>query len=232
MSKLVLVRHGESFWNQSNKFTGWADVPLTVNGIKEAQQLAVHCQQFKYSAAFTSELIRAQATLLIILSKQLQTGIFQHVTDTPHSEWLTHSNQFGENEIPIFTNSALNERYYGELQGMNKLEAEAKYGKEQVIKWRRHYKSIPPDGESLEEAHSRMHNYFVEHILSRVINGETILVTAHGNTLRAAIKHLEELSDNDIAKVNLPEAKPLVYEYMDGKFIRIEGDYDLARPLR
>jgi 2,3-bisphosphoglycerate-dependent phosphoglycerate mutase len=232
MSKLVLARHGESFWNLSNRFTGWTDVPLTETGIREAQQLAIHCQQFKYSAAFTSELIRAQATLVIILAKQSQTSIFQHEEDLLYSKWLAHSNPFGENEIPIYTSSSLNERYYGELQGMNKLEAESKYGKDQVVAWRRGYKDTPPKGESLEEAHSRMHTYFVSHILARVIRGETILVVAHGNTLRAAIKHLENISDKNISSVNLPEAKPLVYEYSNDNFIRIEGDYDLTRPLR
>jgi 2,3-bisphosphoglycerate-dependent phosphoglycerate mutase len=232
MGKLILVRHGESFWNLSNKFTGWADVPLTETGIHEAQEVAIHCQQFKYTVAFTSELIRAQATLLIILAKQTQTGIFQHVTDDLDSEWLTRSNQCGMNEIPIYSNSALNERYYGDLQGMDKSSAEAKYGEKQIISWRRGYKDIPPNGESLEEAHLRMHNYFIDHILSRVIKGETVLVTAHGNTLRAAIKHLEDISDTDIAFVNLPQAKPLVYEYQDSSFKRTEGDYDLSRPFR
>lgn len=231
MGKLVLVRHGESFWNKSNRFTGWADVPLTEAGIQEAEQLAVHCKQFTYSAAFTSELIRAQATLVMILAKQTQKGIFQHDTGTKYSDWLAHSNMFGENEIPIYISHALNERYYGDLQGMNKLDAEAKYGQDKVIAWRRGYKDIPPNGESLEAAHSRMHDYFVNEILSRVIKGETILVTAHGNTLRAAIKHLEKISDENISLVNLPKALPLVYSYSNEEFKRIEGNYDFERPL-
>jgi 2,3-bisphosphoglycerate-dependent phosphoglycerate mutase len=115
---------------------------------------------------------------------------------------------------------------------MEKGSAEKKYGKDKVQAWRRGYTNRPPRGESLEEAHARMHPYLVKKILPRVRRGENILVTAHGNTLRAAIKHLEGISDEQIALVDLPEAKPLIYEYRKGRFVRIEGEYKLDRPLR
>ena len=232
MGILVLVRHGESRWNLCNRFTGWVDVPLSEKGIKEAEQCAEHCKHYKYSAAFTSRLTRAQETLLIILSKQNRTGVFQHEADARYSKWIKGSNRGSGSDIPVFASSALNERYYGLLQGLEKGAAEKKYGKEQVRSWRRGYTNRPPRGETLEEAHARMHPYLVKEILSRVRKGENVLVTAHGNTLRAAIKHLEGISDEQIALVDLPEAKPLIYEYRRGRFVRIEGEYKLDRPLR
>lgn len=232
MGKLVLVRHGESRWNLCNRFTGWIDVPLSEKGIKEAEECAQHCRQYAYAAAFTSNLTRAQETLLIILSQQDRTGVFQHDHDPKYSTWIRGSNRCSGSDIPVFASSALNERYYGALQGMEKGSAERKYGKEKVQAWRRGYTNRPPRGESLEEAHARMHPYLVKKILPRVRRGENILVTAHGNTLRAAIKHLEGISDEQIALVDLPEAKPLIYEYRKGRFVRIEGEYKLDRPLR
>ncbi len=232
MAILVLVRHGESRWNLSNRFTGWVDVPLSENGIKEAERVAHHCQQFDYSVAFTSVLARAQATLLIILARQNKTGIFQHVESPRYSKWVRRSNKLNVEDLPIYTNAALNERYYGELQGMNKRAAVKKYGKKKVIAWRRSYIDKPPGGESLEETHARVHKYLVRNILPKVRRGENVLVVAHGNTLRAVIKHLENISDKDISFVDLPEAKPFVYKFHHGRFMRIEGNYHFKRPLR
>lgn len=232
MGRLVLVRHGESRWNLHNRFTGWVDVPLSEKGIKEAERCALHCKRYEYAAAFTSNLTRAQATLLIILSQQERTGIFQHDPHTGDAQWIHHSNRYGGSDIPIFSSAALNERYYGALQGMNKETAEKKYGKTQVRAWRRGYADKPPRGESLKAAHARMHPYFVRTILPRVRRGENIIVTAHGNTLRAAIKHLELISDVDISHVDLPDATPLIYEFRRGRFVRTEGQYRLDRPLR
>ena len=232
MGILTLVRHGESRWNQCNRFQGWIDVPLSEKGIEEAKRCAEHCKRYQYTATFTSNLTRAQETLLIILSKQDRVGIFQHEDDKRYSKWIRGSNHCGGSDTPVFASAALNERYYGLLQGMEKSVAEKKYGKDKVLAWRRGYTDRPPQGESLEEAHDRMHPYLVKKILPRVRRGENILVTAHGNTLRAAIKHLERISDDQITHIDLPEAKPLVYEYRKGQFVRIEGEYQLDRPLR
>lgn len=232
MGILVLVRHGESRWNLCNRFTGWIDVPLSEKGIKEAERCAAHCKRYEYSAAFTSKLTRAQETLLIILSQQGKTGVFQHDDDPRYSRRISGSNRCGGGDIPIFSSAALNERYYGALQGMEKTAAERKFGKEKVRAWRRGYTDRPPNGESLEEAHARMHPYLVKKILPRVRRGENILVTAHGNTLRAAIKHLEKISDQEISYIDLPATRPLVYEYRNGGFVRIAGEYQMDRPLR
>lgn len=232
MSHLVLVRHGESRWNLCNRFTGWVDVPLSENGVIEAQQCAKHCKSFNFSSAFTSRLQRAQATSLIILSQQNRTGIFQHRNDPRYSRWIRLSNQCGGDDIPIFADAALNERYYGALQGMDKKDAERKYGAEKVTAWRRGYSERPPRGESLKDAHARIHPYLVKNILTRVRKGEDVLMTAHGNTLRAAIKHLEALSSETIAFIDLPQGMPLIYEYRRGKYKRVAGEYQMNRPLR
>lgn len=233
MGTLVLVRHGESRWNLSNRFTGWVDVPLSKNGVQEAERCATFCEQFNFDAAFTSKLQRAQATLTIILSHQDRTGIFQHQEEGPHYRWFCESNTCAIDSIPVYDTRTLNERYYGELQGMDKTQAEKKYGVDDVVRWRRSYKARPPRGESLKDVESRVRPYLLKKIAPLVAQGKTILVSAHGNTLRAIIKHLENLSPENIALVDLPEAMPLVYTSADGKkFKRVSGEYEFDRPLR
>lgn len=231
--RLVLVRHGESLFNKLNLFTGWLDVPLTEQGIKEGQGVAVHCQQFNYDAAFTSHLERAHETLLIILARQKRMGIFKHES----ADWydmLKKAPEGPDSEeiLPIYSSQALNERAYGSLQGTNKDEAVGIYGLAQVLKWRRSFKAKPPEGESLEDVYKRATGYFNEMILPRLKNGETNLIVSHGNTLRAIIKDIESIDDDKIPLIDLPFAVPLVYEYKDGRFNRIEGEYNFRRVLR
>lgn len=232
MGTLVIVRHGESRWNLCNRFTGWVDVPLSEQGVKEAQACARHCAAFDFDAAFTSNLERAQETLLIILSLQGRTAVVQHENDKRYSRWLRKSNSCSTGDIPVFRSAVLNERYYGALQGMDKKSAEKKYGKEKVLHWRRGYDDRPPGGETLRETFERSQPYVARNILSRVRRGETILLAGHGNTLRASIKHLERISDNDALFIDLPEAEPIVYTYHKGRFVRASGAYQFHRPLR
>lgn len=233
MSTLVLIRHGESRWNKCNRFTGWIDVPLSENGMREAERCAAHCKQYDFSAAFTSKLERAHGTLFITLSKQHRTGIVQHEHDEKYYRWVKHSNGCGEGEIPIYESTALNERYYGSLQGMDKDQAEKKYGTGQVLAWRRGFHARPPGGgESLQDTFDRVIPYAKTQILPRVKRGEEVLVVAHGNTLRAVVKYLEKISDADIALLDLPEAKPLVYNFVRGHWKRVYGDIEFTRPLR
>lgn len=232
MSYLVLVRHGESRWNVGNRFTGWVDVPLTAKGIREAIRCSMHCRAYDFDVAFTSNLERAQSTLLIILSLQNRTGIFQHEGQGPHYRWSCRSNRCLPNDIPIFESELLNERFYGKLQGMDKRTAERRYGKAKVFKWRRGYRDRPPGGESLKQAFERTRPYLTRRILSRVKHGNTVLLVGHGNTLRATIKMLERISDRDIASIDLPEGRPIVYRYRAGAFVRIKGAYRFDRPLR
>ena len=233
MSTLVLVRHGESRWNQCNRFTGWIDVPLSENGMAEAERCAVHCKQFDFSAAFTSKLERAHGTMFITLSKQNRTGIVQHEHDAKYYRWIKHSNGCGVGEIPIYESTALNERYYGSLQGLDKDQAIKKYGAGKVLAWRRGFHARPPGGgESLEDTFNRVVPYVRKTIFPRVRRGEQVLVVAHGNTLRAVVKYLEKISDADIALLDLPEAQPLVYKFVKGAWKRIAGSYQFDRPLR
>lgn len=233
MSKgiLVLVRHGESRFNELNLFTGWIDVSLTEGGIKEAHQVASHCEQFDYDAAFTSHLERAHETLLIILPYQKKIGVFQHQSDEKYNIIKKISAKFREKILPIFSSRALNERMYGTLQGMNKDAASKIYGHSQVYQWRRGFKMKPPKGESLEDVYKRVIPYFEKMIMPRLKRGETNLIVGHGNTLRAIIKFLENIEDDKISLVNLPLGRPLVYEYKNGDFKRTEGIYNFQRLL-
>jgi 2,3-bisphosphoglycerate-dependent phosphoglycerate mutase len=233
MGHLVLVRHGESRWNQCNRFTGWIDVPLSENGIREARVCAKHCEAFDFSSAFTSKLERAHSTLFIILASQDRTGIVQHEHDAKYYRWIKRSNHCSSGDLPVFESASLNERYYGSLQGLNKDEADKKYGAEKVLRWRRGFISHPPGGgESLEETFARIEPYFTRHILPRVEKSEDVLFVGHGNALRAAIKHIENISDEEIAFIDLPKAVPIVYKYHQKKFKHVEGEYSFRRPLR
>lgn len=188
MSTLVLVRHGQSQWNLENRFTGWIDVPLSENGIKEAENAAQKLSNYKFDVAFTSALQRAQQTLNIILDKIHQKN------------------------IPIHSNQALNERMYGDLQGMNKDEARQKFGEEQVKIWRRSYDVPPPNGESLKDTANRVIPYFEQNILPLIKQNKNILIVAHGNSLRALIMHLEKMTPEQILNFELGTAIPRVYE--------------------
>lgn len=233
MASLVLVRHGESRWNLSNRFTGWIDVPLSENGIREARACAKHCDAYDFSAVYTSKLERAHLTLFILLANQNRTGIVQHEHDAKYYRWTKHSNGYGTSEIPVFESTLLNERYYGALQGLDKQQAVERYGAAKVLAWRRGYHARPPGGgESLDDTLNRAQPFLVKQILPRVRKGEDVLLVGHGNTLRTAIKYLEGISDEDIAFLDLPKAHPLVYTFVRGKWKRTSGEFTFNRPLR
>ncbi len=188
MARLVLLRHGESQWNLENRFTGWVDVPLSPRGIQEAKDAGEKLRSFKFDRAFTSVLARANETLRLVLETISQTG------------------------IPIEKDKALNERMYGELQGLNKDETAKKYGEAQVKIWRRSYDVRPPGGESLKDTAERVLPYYERTIKPYVLKGDTILVAAHGNSLRALIMELEQLSREQVLELNVPTGAPLLYE--------------------
>lgn len=188
MGKLILLRHGESQWNLENRFTGWVDVPLSPRGIQEAKDAGEKLRSFKFDRAFTSVLARANETLRLVLDAIGQTG------------------------IPIEKDKALNERMYGELQGLNKAETAKKYGDEQVKIWRRSYDVRPPGGESLKDTAERVLPYYEQTIKPHLLNGDTILIAAHGNSLRALIMELEQLSREQVLELNIPTGAPLLYE--------------------
>lgn len=188
---LVLVRHGESEWNKLNLFTGWRDVGLTETGIAEAHRAGklLKAQGFVFDIAFTSALKRAQLTLDIMLEELGQEGL-QTIKD-----------------------QALNERDYGDLCGLNKDDARKRWGDEQVHIWRRSYDIAPPGGESLKGTGARVMPYYKAKILPEVLAGRNVLISAHGNSLRALIMQLDKLSPEEIVKLNLGTGEPYVYRF-------------------
>jgi 2,3-bisphosphoglycerate-dependent phosphoglycerate mutase len=188
MARLILLRHGESQWNLENRFTGWVDVPLSPRGIQEATDAGEKLRCFTFNRAFTSVLARANETLRLVLEAIGQTG------------------------IPIEKDKALNERMYGELQGLNKDETAKKYGEQQVKIWRRSYDVRPPGGESLKDTAERVLPYYEQTIKPYLLKGDTILIAAHGNSLRALIMELEQLSREQVLELNIPTGAPLLYE--------------------
>ncbi|MDR6664852.1 2,3-bisphosphoglycerate-dependent phosphoglycerate mutase [Rhizobium sp. 1399] len=187
---LVLVRHGQSDWNLKNLFTGWKDPDLTELGIQEAttggQALADY--GIKFDIAFTSALVRAQHTLKLVLDK------------------------VGQPNLETIRDQALNERDYGDLSGLNKDDARAKWGEEQVHVWRRSYDVPPPGGESLRDTGARVWPYYLTEILPRVLRGEKVLVAAHGNSLRSLVMVLDRLTREQVLSLNLATGVPMVYK--------------------
>lgn len=229
---LILVRHGESRWNIANKFTGWVDVPLSEVGVHEAMITAKNLENVKIDVAFTSKLVRAHETLLLILAEQKNTGIFLHSSHW-RKLWSLHygRKEFEENEIPIHSSDRLNERYYGSLQGMNKDFAREKWGEEQVHIWRRSYSVRPPSGESLKDVYKRAVPYFKNKIMKHVKANQNVIVSAHGNSLRAIIKYIDNISDADIPNLELQTGKPIIYEYKNNKLVKINHEHFFDRPI-
>ena len=225
--KLILLRHGQSEWNESNQFTGWVDVNLTAKGEGEAKR--------------GGELLKEQG----ILPNVVYTSLLRRAIRTANIAL----NAADRHWIPVVRDWRLNERHYGALQGLNKAETKDKYGEEQFMAWRRSYGTPPPeleDGagysqagdpryanldqvprtECLKDVVERFVPYFEEEILPRAKKGETVLIAAHGNSLRALVKHLDQISDEEIAGLNIPTGIPLVYEITeDGSVVNPGGTY-------
>jgi 2,3-bisphosphoglycerate-dependent phosphoglycerate mutase len=205
MAKLILLRHGESQWNLENRFTGWVDVPLSPKGEEEARNAGEKLKNIQIDKRYTSVLKRAIDTDLIAMEVA------------------------GKLDVPIEKDKALNERHYGALQGLNKEETAQKYGKEQVHLWRRSYDIAPPkdvtplnpDGisESLKDTADRVIPYFLNKIKPDIDAGLNVLVTAHGNSLRALVMYLDGLTKEEVLELNIPTGVPIVYEFENGKIV-------------
>ena len=196
--KLVLVRHGLSVYNDQNRFTGWKDVDLNQQGRDEAKQAVELLKSYEFDMAFTSNLIRAQETLDIILK-----GINQR-------------------DISITKNLALNERDYGDLIGQNKTEAAEKFGEEQVHVWRRSFDTPPPGGESLKDTANRVIPYLKNEIMPHILEGKTIIVGAHGNSIRAIVMHLQNYDSKQILKTEIGWCEPWVFSFENENVIDLE----------
>ena len=196
MALLVLVRHGESQWNLENRFTGWVDVPLTDTGRREAARAGTVLQGTRFDIAYSSVLQRANETLDIILRELAQS------------------------DLPVVKDQALNERHYGELQGLNKGETAEKYGAEQVHIWRRSYDVPPPGGESLKDTAARTLPYYDRVIAPQIAAGKNVLVVAHGNSLRSIVMQLDRLTREQVLELNIPTGVPIVYDMAPDLTIR------------
>ncbi len=188
MVQLCLLRHGESLWNKENRFTGWVDVPLTDLGREQAEKAGelIKKEGLRFQVAYTSVLNRAIETLEIVM-KTIQQN------------------------IPVIKDSALNERMYGDLQGLNKEDTAKKYGSQQVHIWRRSYEIKPPNGESLEDTQKRTIPFFMNCIMTDIKEGKNVLVVAHGNSLRSIVMYLDKLSKEQVLSLELPTGLPIIY---------------------
>jgi 2,3-bisphosphoglycerate-dependent phosphoglycerate mutase len=196
MPKLILIRHGQSQYNLENRFTGWVDVALTEQGMTEAKKAgqALKAKGAKPALAFTSDLQRAQHTLKIVLG------------------------ELGLPTLPTTKDKALNERHYGDLQGLNKAETATKFGEDQVHIWRRSYDVPPPNGESLKDTAARTIPYFQKEILPQLKASKDVLVVAHGNSLRSIVMDIEKMTPEQILKTEIGTGIAWTYEYQDGRF--------------
>ena len=199
---LILIRHGQSEWNALNQFTGWKDPDLTAKGIEEAHNAGriINNLKINFDFVFTSALIRAQNTAEIILKEINQP-------------------------LSTIKNQALNERNYGDLAGLNKDDARKRWGDEQVHIWRRSYDIPPPGGESLKDTGERVLPFFIKEILPHVCDGKNILVAAHGNSLRSLIKFLDNISDEDIVKLEIPTGAPIHYVINEDGSVKSKQDF-------
>ena len=198
MATLVLIRHGQSLWNAENRFTGWTDIDLSKKGEKEAKEAGEKLENVAFDVVHTSALMRAQRTAEIIIKH----------------------NKISK-DIPTYKDERLNERHYGSLQGLNKTETAEKYGAEQVHIWRRSFDISPPDGESLKMTAERTLPYFKEDVLRHLNEGKNVLISAHGNSLRSIVMYIENISKEDIVKLEILTGVPRTYEYESNTFTKI-----------
>lgn len=220
MSKLILIRHGQSIWNAANKFTGWVDVPLSKLGRLEATKAAYKLRDYRVDICFTSLLVRAIETAIICLTEfeEICAGknpVLKHEADDPH--WHGWDKYEGNSscELPIIPSMALDERFYGDLQGSNKAQTAEKYGADVVQAWRRSFSMRPPGGESLEDTMQRTLPFFQSRILTQLKQGDNVLVAAHGNSLRSIIMELDRLSPELIPNLELATGVPIIYDVDD-----------------
>ena len=198
MARLILVRHGQSVWNAANRFTGWTDVDLSEKGVEEADEAGLQLADIRFDVIHTSDLIRAQRTAEIIMGRNRASG----------------------DDVPTRYDWRLNERHYGALQGLNKAETAEKHGAEQVHVWRRSYDVAPPEGESLEMTAQRTIPYFIDEIVPDLGGGLNVLVSAHGNSLRSIVMHIDGISPEEIVSLEIPTGEPIHYTCDEGVISR------------
>lgn len=228
---LILVRHGEPGLKPGDLLSGWIDISLSRKGIEEALECAKTLDSIEIDLAFASNLVRTQETLFIILSGQKKTGVVVHeqTEATESSEkkesseklnWHSYPEKLGKDLIPIYITPAFNERYYGKLQGRKKQKMEEKYGAEQVSSWRWNFEPGPPEGESLKAVYERAVPYFQKKVMPALEDGKNVLICAHQNSLRALVKYIEGISNEEIREVRFSTGELAIYHFSEGKLIR------------
>lgn len=223
MGQLILLRHGQSEWNKRNLFTGWVDVPLSPEGIDEALAAGVSIQDIPIDAIITTTLVRAQMTALLAMSKHQskKVPIVLHTGEGKLDDWSQiYSDETKKDMIPVIRTAELNERAYGELQGLNKAETAEKFGAEQVKLWRRSYDIPPPKGESLAMTAERSIPFFQKNIVPLLEKNKNVFVCAHGNSLRSIIMFLDGLSKDEVIHLELATGVPVIYDFTKGTFTK------------
>ncbi len=234
MGYLILVRHGKSDLKPGDRFVGWMDVPLSKKGIEEALDCAVKLEDIELDLAFVSNLVRTQETLFVILSGQKKTGIFIHEKAGYESgigkiEWYSCPEKLEKNLIPVYTSDALNERYYGKLQGRKKKKMEEKYGGKKLASWNLDFEPGLHEGESLKAVYERAVPYFKQKVLPAVKEGKNVIVCAHHSSLIALIKYIEDVSDKDIREVGLSTGELAIYHFSEGRLVKENSEIVLKR---
>lgn len=218
-AKLILIRHGQSEWNRLNLFTGWVDIPLSMKGIQESLEGGKKIADVPIDLIVVSSLIRAQMTAMLAMSEHKggKVPCILHPGKGKLDRWAKiYSKKAEQQTIPVITAWQLNERMYGKLQGLNKQETMDEFGQEQVKIWRRSYDVAPPHGESLKMTAKRTIPYFNKNIVPFLEEGKNVLISAHGNSLRAIIMVLDQLSKEQVLDLEIATGDPLIYRYNEG----------------
>lgn len=224
ITKLILMRHGQSSWNKMNLFTGWVDIPLSQEGSEEALKGGEKIKNIPIDIIFVSALVRAQMTAFLAMLNHSSKKVprLLHKGEGKMDEWgKIYSKESEEQTIPTVASWHLNERMYGELQGLNKAETAKKFGAEQVQIWRRSYDVAPPNGESLEMTAKRTIPYFLDEIMPRLKDGKNVFVSAHGNSLRSIIMHLDKLNKEQVVKLELATGEPIIYDFFEDGYKKV-----------
>jgi len=229
MAKLFLLRHIKSQWNEENRFTGWMDVPLDEDEIPKAKELADRIFKHKIYKIYTSALFRNMDTV----ARMFEFGnkkypVFIHLDGGRMQKWANYAD-LSKDDVPVFVTENLNERYYGKIQGENKDTAAKKYSQELVHLWRRSYDVAPPGGESLRDVVKRIEPFYKKYIEKDLKDDKNVLIVASHNALRAIVKYIEKVSDQDIINLEIPYGGAIVYEF-DG-LLRIKNKFDIINPL-
>ncbi len=223
-AKLILMRHGQSEWNKLNLFTGWVDIPLSMQGIQEALEGGKKIAEIPIDVIFVSSLIRSVMTAMLAMALHTSKKVpcIQHPQGGKLENWGQIYSQAAKDQcIPVIEAWELNERMCGKLQGMNKQEIREQFGEEQFKTWRRSYEGRPPEGESLEMTAERAVPYFKQTILPLLQLGKNVFISAHGNSLRAIKMFLDDLSHEEVVHLEIATGEPLIYEFFDGTWEKL-----------